>query len=43
MDDASDDQASDLISQPPQQEDVVRLCRKLNRLGENIRCRAALP
>ena len=33
MDDALHDEAPELISRPPQQEDVVSLCRELNRLG----------
>lgn len=33
MYDALHDEASDLISRPPQQEDVVSFCRELNRLG----------
>jgi predicted nucleotidyltransferase len=33
MDDALHDEASELISRPPQQEDVVNICRELNRLG----------
>ena len=33
MDDALPDGSSELISRPPQREDVVGLCRELNRLG----------
>jgi predicted nucleotidyltransferase len=33
MDDAPHDEAPELIPRPPQQEDVVSLCRELNRLG----------
>ncbi len=33
MDDALPDEAEELISRPPQREDVVALCRELNRLG----------
>ena len=33
MDDALHDEAPELIPRPPQQEDVVGLCRELNRLG----------
>ncbi len=33
MDDAPPDEAEELISRPPQREDVVGLCRELNRLG----------
>ena len=33
MDDALPDEAEGLISRPPQREDVVGLCRELNRLG----------
>ena len=33
MDDELPDEAEELISRPPQREDVVGLCRELNRLG----------
>ena len=33
MDDAPHDEAPELIPRPPQREDVVSLCRELNRLG----------
>ena len=33
MDDPLHDEAPELISRPPQQEDVISLCRELNRLG----------
>ena len=33
MDDALPDEAEELISRPPQREDVVALCLELNRLG----------
>ena len=33
MDDPLHEEAPELISRPPQQEDVVSLCRELNRLG----------
>lgn len=33
MDDALPDETAELISRPPQREDVVGICRELNRLG----------
>ena len=35
MDDAPSDSSPELTPRPPQREDVVRICRELNRLGAN--------
>lgn len=35
MDDAPSDSSTELAPRPPRREDVVRICRELNRLGAN--------